>query len=88
MAKSAKTKSKMGRALEAMTCAPTRNEPGRPHHGATPVMLNSYTGIVPETGSQAEPIKEMRSHVANRLAASSAVRETLGRIFPSNEFKK
>jgi hypothetical protein len=51
-------------------------------------MLNGYTGIVPEIGSQAEPIVEMRSHMANRLAERWAVRETLGRILPSNEFKK
>jgi hypothetical protein len=31
-------------------------------------MLNGYTGIVPETGSQVEPIVEMCSHMANRLA--------------------
>jgi hypothetical protein len=51
-------------------------------------MLNGYTGIVPETGSQAEPIIKMRSHMANRLTDPWAVRETLGRILPSSEFKK
>jgi hypothetical protein len=51
-------------------------------------MLNGYTGIVSETGSQAEPIMEMRSHMANRLAERWAVRETLGGILPANEFKK
>jgi hypothetical protein len=51
-----------------------------------PVMLNGYTGIVPETGSQAEPepIMDTRWHMANRLVKRSAVRRTLSQKLRSN----